>query len=70
MRIDVLTLFPDFFAASAEVGVVGRAIRGGLLDLQCHNPRDFTVDKPRSRKFAPWRQHRLWSCTSALRASD
>ena len=47
MRIDVLTLFPEFFAASADVGVVGRAIRSGLLDLQCHNPRDFTADKHR-----------------------
>lgn len=47
MRIDVLSLFPDFFAASAEVGVVGRAIRQGLLELHCHNPRDYTEDKHR-----------------------
>jgi tRNA (guanine37-N1)-methyltransferase len=47
MRIDVLTLFPEFFDASAEVGVVGRAIRQGLLQLHCHNPRDFTRDRHR-----------------------
>lgn len=47
MRIDVLSLFPEFFAASAEVGVVGRAIRQGLLELHCHNPRDFTEDRHR-----------------------
>lgn len=47
MRIDVLSLFPEFFAASAEVGVVGRAIRQGLLELQCHNPRDFSEDRHR-----------------------
>jgi tRNA (guanine37-N1)-methyltransferase len=47
MRIDVLSLFPEFFAASAEVGVVGRAIRQGLLQLHCHNPRDFTEDRHR-----------------------
>lgn len=47
MRIDVLSLFPEFFAASADVGVVGRAIRQGLLELHCHNPRDFTEDKHR-----------------------
>jgi tRNA (guanine37-N1)-methyltransferase len=41
MRIDVLSLFPEFFNASAEVGVVGRAIREGLLQLHCHNPRDY-----------------------------
>lgn len=47
MRIDVLSLFPEFFATSAEVGVVGRAIRQGLLELHCHNPRDFAEDKHR-----------------------
>jgi tRNA (guanine37-N1)-methyltransferase len=47
MRIDVLSLFPEFFAASAEVGVVGRAIRQGLLQLHCHNPRDFAEDRHR-----------------------
>jgi len=47
MRIDVLSLFPDFFSASAEVGVVGRAIRQGLIELHCHNPRDFTHDRHR-----------------------
>lgn len=47
MRIDVLSLFPEFFAASAEVGVVGRAIRQGLLELHCHNPRDFSDDRHR-----------------------
>jgi len=47
MRIDVLSLFPEFFAAGAEVGVVGRAIRQGLLELHCHNPRDFSDDRHR-----------------------
>ncbi|MBE5315832.1 MAG: tRNA (guanosine(37)-N1)-methyltransferase TrmD [Xanthomonadales bacterium] len=47
MRIDVLSLFPEFFVTSAEVGVVGRAIRQGLLELHCHNPRDFAEDKHR-----------------------
>ena len=47
MRIDVISLFPEFFAASAEVGVVGRAIRQGLLELHCHNPRDHTRDRHR-----------------------
>ncbi|MCG6117241.1 MAG: tRNA (guanosine(37)-N1)-methyltransferase TrmD [Aquimonas sp.] len=47
MRIDVLSLFPEFFAASAEVGVVGRAIRQGLLQLHCHTPRDYTRDRHR-----------------------
>jgi tRNA (guanine37-N1)-methyltransferase len=40
MRIDVLTLFPDFIRASAELGVVGRAVQRGLLQVECWNPRD------------------------------
>jgi tRNA (guanine37-N1)-methyltransferase len=43
MRIDVLTLFPDFIQASAGLGVVGRAQERGLLDLACWNPRDYAV---------------------------
>jgi tRNA (guanine37-N1)-methyltransferase len=41
MRIDVLTLFPEFIRASAELGVVGRAQQRGLLQVECWNPRDF-----------------------------
>jgi tRNA (guanine37-N1)-methyltransferase len=41
MRIDVLTLFPDFIDQSASFGVVGRARERGLLQLQGWNPRDY-----------------------------
>ena len=40
MRIDVITLFPEFIAQSAALGVVGRAQERGLLDLHGWNPRD------------------------------
>ncbi len=41
MRIDVITLFPDFLAQSAALGVVGRAQERGLLELHGWNPRDY-----------------------------
>jgi tRNA (guanine37-N1)-methyltransferase len=41
MRIDVLTLFPEFIQASAALGVVGRAQQRGLLDVVGWNPRDY-----------------------------
>lgn len=41
MRIDVLTLFPEFMAQAAAVGVVGRAQERGLIELQGWNPRDY-----------------------------
>ena len=41
MRIDVITLFPDFIAQSAGLGVVGRAAERGLVDVHGWNPRDY-----------------------------
>ncbi|WP_448670491.1 tRNA (guanosine(37)-N1)-methyltransferase TrmD [Pseudoxanthomonas mexicana] len=43
MRIDVMTLFPDFIAQAAAVGVVGRAQERGLLSLHGWNPRDYAT---------------------------
>ncbi|AVP96179.1 tRNA (guanosine(37)-N1)-methyltransferase TrmD [Ahniella affigens] len=40
MRIDVITLFPEFILEAAKVGVVGRAMERKLLDVQAHNPRE------------------------------
>ena len=47
MRIDVLTLFPDFIAQCAGVGVVGRAAERGLITVQGWNPRDYATDNYR-----------------------
>lgn len=41
MRIDVLSLFPEFIAQCAGFGVVGRAQERGLLSLRGWNPRDY-----------------------------
>jgi len=43
MRIDVISLFPEFIAQCAAFGVVGRAQQRGLLSLQGWNPRDYAV---------------------------
>jgi tRNA (guanine37-N1)-methyltransferase len=47
MRIDVITLFPEFVEGCAAIGVVGRAQERGLLQVKTWNPRDFTVDNYR-----------------------
>ncbi len=44
MRIEVVTLFPEFVAASAAVGVVGRAIERGQASLGTISPREFATD--------------------------
>ena len=44
MRIDVVTLFPDFVAQCAGIGVIGRAQERGLLAVHTWNPRDYATD--------------------------
>ncbi|AFY69016.1 tRNA (guanine-N(1)-)-methyltransferase [Thalassoporum mexicanum PCC 7367] len=45
MRIDVVTLFPDFFTSPLSTSLLGRAIANGIADVILTNPRDFTTDK-------------------------
>lgn len=44
MKIAVITLFPEMFAAITEYGISSRAISNGLLELRFCNPRAFTDD--------------------------
>lgn len=41
MRIDIISLFPDFVAQIASHGVIGRAQERGLLSIHGWNPRDY-----------------------------
>ena len=45
MKIDILTLFPGMFAPVTEESMIGRACRGGILDIRLHDIRDYTQDK-------------------------
>jgi len=47
MRVDVVTLFPEFVASCARIGVVGRAQERGLLEVATWNPRDYATDNYR-----------------------
>lgn len=44
MWVGLVSLFPDMFRAISESGITGRAVKNGLLELACWNPRDFTED--------------------------
>lgn len=78
MRIDVLTLFPEFIAQAAAVGVVGRAQERGLLALQGWNPRDYAAGGYRRVDDRPFGGgpgmvmmiEPLQACLSAARAAD
>ena len=54
MRVDVVSLFPEFVEQVTEWGVTGRAVERGLLSLQCWNPRDYAEDKHRTVDDRPY----------------
>jgi tRNA (guanine37-N1)-methyltransferase len=41
LRFDVVTLFPEMFAAVRDCGISRRALERGLWQLDCWNPRDW-----------------------------
>lgn len=45
MRIDVITLFPDFFSSPLNNGLLGKALNKNIATVNLINPRDFTNDK-------------------------
>lgn len=45
MRIDILTLFPDTMRAMLGESILGRAQARGLLDIRCHQIRDYTENR-------------------------
>lgn len=45
MRIDIISLFPEFIEAFFQHSIIGRARAAGLLDLDVTNPRNFTYDR-------------------------
>jgi len=54
MRIDVLTLFPEFFDTPLAVGLLGRAVEEGILTVATHNYRDATTDRHRTVDDTPY----------------
>ncbi|ATL94815.1 tRNA (guanosine(37)-N1)-methyltransferase TrmD [Aeromonas sp. CU5] len=54
MWIGVISLFPEMFRAITEHGVTGRAVKSGLLQIECWNPREFTYDKHRTVDDRPY----------------
>jgi tRNA (guanine37-N1)-methyltransferase len=45
MRLDIITIFPDFFREAFEFGIIRRARAAGLIQLMVHNLRSWTTDK-------------------------
>ncbi len=53
MRIDVVTIFPEFFSV-LDVSLIGKARESGLLDVVAHDLRDWAHDRHRTVDDSPY----------------
>lgn len=53
MRVDVVTIFPDYLAP-LSLSLVGKARAGGILDLRVHDLRDWAGDRHRTVDDTPF----------------
>lgn len=54
MRIDILTLFTEMCNAYIKESIIGRAIATGKIEIQCHQIRDYTLNKQKQVDDAPY----------------
>lgn len=53
MRIDVFTIFPEYFSV-LDISLVGKARQNGLIDVHTHDLRDFAHDRHRTVDDTPY----------------
>ena len=59
LAINVVTLFPEMFAAVSDYGITGKAVGSGVLQISTVNPRDYATDRHRTVDDRPyWRRAR------------
>ncbi len=54
MHIHIVTIFPGMFGPALGLGVLGRAVRSGLVTVDVHDPREYTHDRHRSVDDSPF----------------
>ncbi len=45
LRVDIITIFPDYFRAPFDYGIIRRARAAGLVTIEAHDLRTWTSDK-------------------------
>ena len=45
LRVDIITIFPDYFREAFDYGIIRRACAAGLIDIQAHDLRSWTSDR-------------------------
>lgn len=53
MRVDIVTIFPEFFGV-LDVSLLGKARQAGLIDVRVHDLRDATHDRHRTVDDTPY----------------
>jgi tRNA (guanine37-N1)-methyltransferase len=54
MRVDVFTVFPDLVDGFCAESLLGKARQRGLVDLRCHDLREYTTDVHRTVDDSPF----------------
>ncbi len=54
MRFDVLTLFPGLVSSVLAESIIGRAQESKIIEVACHNIRDYSKDKHRKTDDTPY----------------
>jgi tRNA (guanine37-N1)-methyltransferase len=54
MKVDILTIFPDFFRGPLEHGIIRRSQETGLLAIEVHDLRAFAHDRHRTVDDRPF----------------
>src|SRR5437867_11596269 len=45
LRVDIITIFPDYFREAFDYGIIRRARAAGLVEIKAHDLRSWTSDK-------------------------
>jgi tRNA (guanine37-N1)-methyltransferase len=54
MKIDILTIFPEFFTEVFDFGIIRRAKLAGIVEINIYDLRSFTTDKHRMTDDRPF----------------
>ncbi|HZR84367.1 MAG TPA: tRNA (guanosine(37)-N1)-methyltransferase TrmD [Candidatus Binatia bacterium] len=54
MRIDVITIFPEYFSGVLATSLLGKAIARGDIDVRLHQLRDWATDRHRTVDDTPY----------------
>jgi tRNA (guanine37-N1)-methyltransferase len=54
VRVDVISIFPEYLAGPLQVSLLGKAVERGLLDVRLHDLRTWTSDRHRTVDDTPY----------------